>query len=121
MKDAKDEPVYVGFQDSAALRRSVLEAARTSVTSQKAHQRLIQIQDQKLSTRTELAKTLKELRDELSKLQMVLPHREVKDIPLSAAQGAALGSQNGKKKVSESKADKIEAALAEIEQRMRSL
>lgn len=117
MKDIpKDEPLYVGFPDASALRRDVLEAARKSVTTQKAHERLREIQDQKLATRTDLVRVLKELRDELAKLQMVLPHREVKEPAAPPVQVS-----EAKKRAVDSKVDKIEAALAEIEERLRAL
>ena len=104
---------FVGLRDPVAIRRPLLEAAKTAVATARIAEHIAAIQEQKLTVRGDLARTLKELRDELSKLQMILPAREVKDTP------AVLPA--GKKKALDHRIDTIAATLAEIENRMKTL
>jgi hypothetical protein len=104
---------YVGFPDPVGVRRPLLEAAKAAVETGRAYERIQAIQDRKLETRTALAKVLGELRESTAKLQTVLPRRDIKDTP------TVLPAP--KKKVLDHRLDKIESALAEIEQRMKTL
>jgi len=111
MNEQKDV-YYVGFQDSDGLRKSILEAAKDVVNTARAHSRLRDIQDEKLRLRTELAVAVKDAKESLAKLQGVLPYKDVANPP---------AEQPKRKIISDHKLDKIEAALQEIELRMRSL
>jgi hypothetical protein len=107
-----DAELYVGLPDPAAVRKPLLEAARVAVGTGRMQGTLLHLQDQKFAVRTDIARVLKELRDELARLQMILPHRDLKEAPPPPAV---------KKKVLDSRVDKIAAALAEIEERMKAL
>ena len=104
--DDQKADTYVGLRDPAAVRRPLLEAAKSAVASARIAERIHLLQEQKFAVRSELAKTLKELRDDLSKLQMILPAREIKDTP------AVLPV--AKKKALDHRIDTIAATLAEI-------
>lgn len=112
-EEKSEESFYVGLPDSAMLRRSVLETARSVVETVRLHSRVRELQDEKLKLRTDLAHLVHEIRDELHKLEGALPKR---DGPVPAPVQRAIP-----KRVSDHRLDKIESALAEIEQRMRSL
>lgn len=108
---------YVGLRQPDAVRKPLLEAAKAAVASEKHYETVRSLQEQKLAVRAQLAASLKEMRDELSQLQMILPERDVRDVqtPLKAAPA------DQKKKVVDHRVDKIEAALAEIENRLKTL
>jgi len=113
--DKPEDAYYVGFGDASLLRRSVLETARAVVQTVHLHARVREIQDEKLKLRTDLAHLVHELRDELHKLEACLPKREGIPTP------AAVQRVSPKTKVHDHRLDKIEAALSEIEARMRTL
>jgi hypothetical protein len=108
---------YVGLRQPDAIRKPLLEAAKTAVASEKHYETIRALQEQKLAVRGQLAASLKEVRDELSQLQMILPERDVRDLPTPAQAGAPVA----KKKIVDHRVDKIEAALAEIENRLKTL
>jgi hypothetical protein len=110
-----DEMFYVGFSDAATLRRSVLETARAVVQTVHMHHRIRELQDEKLKLRTDLAHLVHEIREDLHKLEHALPKRDVTAHAPAPVQRAA------PRRVADHRLDKIEAALAEIEQRMRSV
>lgn len=113
--EKSEDSYYVGFSDAAALRRSVLETARAVVQTIHLHSRVREIQDEKLKLRTDLAHLVHEIKDEMHKLENALPKREGGPAPTAHVQRIA------PKKVQDHRLDKIEAALSEIEQRMRAL
>lgn len=110
-----EDAYYVGFGDSTTLRRSVLETARAVVQTVHLHSRVRELQDEKLKLRTDLAHLVHEVRDELHKLEGALPKREGVPTPAPVQRIAP------KSRVQDHRLDKIEAALSEIEARMRSL
>lgn len=107
--------VYVGIPDVVAVRKPLLEAARLSVLAGASQQKLIDIQDRKLAIRTNLSQVAKDMRTELARLKMVLPHR---DVPLHPSESHPVDAP---KKPVEHRVDKIAAALAAIEERMKQL
>lgn len=113
----KEEAYYVGIRDSTQVRREILETARAVVQTVSAHTRIRDIQEEKLRLRTELAQLIRHIREDLHKLEHVLPEPKgpVPDVP------AAQIVSTKRKPAPDHRLDKIELALREIEQRMRSL
>lgn len=112
----QEESYYVGIEGAVPLRRQILETAKGVVHTVGAHKKLQDIQEEKLRLRTELVRVTHDLRKHLHDLQEKLP---VKDLP--SAKQPIHGHGTRKKQSSDHKLDKIEAALAEIESRMRSM
>lgn len=110
----QEEAYYVGIDGSVELRRNVLESAKIVVQTVSAHKKVQQIQDEKLKLRTKLVHVIHDLRRDLHDLHVKLPKREVPEVRASAPAPVT-------KRRTDSKLDKIEAALAEIEARMKSL
>lgn len=110
-----DEAYYVGFSDAPGMRRAVLETARSVVRTVQLHSRVRDIQDEKLKLRTDLAHIVHEIRDELHKLEERLPKR---DTPIPAS---PITRATPVRRVADHRLDKIEEALSEIEQRIRSV
>jgi asparagine synthetase B (glutamine-hydrolysing) len=117
VKHEKPEPksheaeLFVGLNDPAAFRKPLLEAARIAIAAGRVQEHLHNLQDRKLALRSELAVVVKDLHHEVTRLQMILPFREVKETAVVAP----------KAKPIEHRVDKIAAALAEIEARMKEL
>lgn len=109
----EDDSYYVGIEDPSQVRRAILETAKAVVLSAGMHHRVLDLQDEKLKLRTQLAHTVKEVRTDLEKLESILPHRDVQ--PNVAIVRAATT-----KRVADHHLDKIESALQEIEMRLRS-
>ena len=112
--EKKDETYYVGFPDAVILRKEVLETARAVVKTLQMHARIKELQDEKLKLRTDLAHLVHQLKDELHKLEAHLPARDLNAVPPPVKAVVP-------RKVVDHRLDKIESALSEIEQRMRSL
>jgi hypothetical protein len=104
--------LYVAIMEPVTVRKPMLEAARIAISAGRVQAELHRIQDEKLLLRSELVTVIKDIHHEITRLQMVLPYRDVKEIqPLAPP----------KAKPIEHKVDKIAEALAEIEARMKSL
>jgi hypothetical protein len=114
---AQEEAYYVGIEGSVELRRTVLETAKNVVTTVSAHKKIQAIQDEKLRLRTQLVHVIHDLRKDLHELHVKLPKREVPEVRTPTPMTAS----TAKRRAGDSKLDKIEAALAEIEARMRQL
>ena len=112
MSEKKDEAYYVGFQDPSSIRRTILETAKASVMVLRVHGRVKQLQDEKLRVRSELAQVLHELKSDFSKLEMLLPHKDIEPPKTPHTK---------RHTIAEHHLDKIESALSEIERRKRTL
>jgi len=108
--------VYVGIPDPVAVRRPLLEGARIAIMTGPIQDKLIEIQDQKLTIRTNLSQVVKDMKNEITRLKMVLPHREIAVQHVKEEHHAAAAAKPVQHRV-----DKIAEALAAIEERMRSL
>ncbi len=111
----KEDAYYVGLGDASVTRRAVLEAARAVVQTVSQHSKIRDIQEQKLRLRTDLVHTVRMIREGLHKLEAAIPQ------PHGPVPEVAAPIVIRKRVVNDHRLDKIESALSEIEQRMRSL
>jgi hypothetical protein len=116
-KKSESDAFYVAVTNATEMRRAVLETARAVVYTVHVHNRVRDLQDEKLKLRTDLAHVVRELKEHVHKLETVLPHRDVSSAPLPAAVSKSIK----KATTPDHRLDKIEAALSEIEQRMKNL
>lgn len=108
--------LYAGIADPAGIRRPILEAARAAISASRIQDKLQQTQEEKLALRSQLVAVVKDIHHEVTRLQMVLPYRDVKESTVVSPPPTPRAA-----KPIEHKVDKIAAALAEIEARMNSL
>lgn len=131
---------FVRVSDASTVRRRILESSKDVLHVLKGYHRLLDIRDQKKETAEELRRVLAELSRLVERLDKLLPERSLKEIEefLPKQKHAKKGAKKGKapapkkepvslpklsepKKKAPSELERLESALASIEERLGRL
>ncbi len=117
--------VYIGIDEPAAVRRGLLEASKSLVRILKGQHNLLETKEVKQKGIEELRTTITEINEMLAAVKLLMPHTE----KLSFSTG--IRHTEARKKLGksgpadasamESKADKFEMQLKDIEEKLKSL
>lgn len=125
MAKNEQDVVYIGIDEPAAVRRGLLEASKSLVRILKSQHNLLETREMKQKGIEELRTIITEINEMLAAVKQLMPHTEKLNLSTGIRRTEAskkLG-KSGPADASEmdSKADKFEMQLNDIEEKLKSL
>ncbi len=131
----KDEPVYVGIESPAMVRRALLESSKSLIKILQKSERLRENKRQKQQLILQLKETMRELTQLISQLKSQMPRVRISSLPKRKAERPAprpKGEEKTEKQavqapppkprpVHMTESQKLEKELQDIEEKLRRL
>lgn len=129
----KDEPVYIGIENPAEVRRALLESSKSLIKILQKGERLRENKRQKQQLILQLKETMREISQLISQLKSQMPKVRISSLPRRHATKpivhAAEGAKQAMKQVSMPKpravplteSQKLERELQDIEEKLKRL
>ena len=126
MAKNEQDVVYIGIEDPSAVRRGMLEASKSLVHILKGQHNLIEIRALKQKGIEELRTIITEINEMLAAVKGLMPHTEKLNLSTSTRRTEGASKRAGKggpaaESPINSKVDKFEMQLQDIEDKLKSL
>ena len=126
MAKNEQDVVYIGIEDPSAVRRGMLEASKSLVHILKGQHNLIEIRVLKQKGIEELRTTITDINEMLVAVKQLMPHTEKLNLSAGTRRTEGASKRTGKAGPAagspiNSKVDKFEMQLQDIEDKVKSL